>query len=142
MFKSDCAAHGHALIQVLRDGVEIARREGRNTVVNTGKALLANRCFSDGDQAAIQYMQLGLGGTAANSSQTNLLTESATPAGRQTVGTVGMSGTRTAKFEKTFTASEFSAAGLREVGLFNNALTSAGTMFARFTFTTEQQAVA
>lgn len=132
-------AEGHLVLEVVRDGRTIQRREGRNTVVNTGKALLANRAFS-ATPPIIQHMQLGKGGTAASSAQTNVLTAltKTSLSGRQTVGTSAMSGTRTAKWEHTWTAGEFSVAGVREVGLFSkaNATTNGGTMFARFVFTT------
>lgn len=131
-------AEGHLVLEVVRDGRVIQRREGRNTVVNGGKALLANRAFSS-TPAVVQFMQLGTGGTAASSAQTNVATAlngTNTLADRQTAQTIAMSGTRTAKWEHTWTAGEFSAAGVREVGLFNAKTTSGGTMFARFVFTT------
>jgi hypothetical protein len=122
-------AEGHFKLELIRDGNVIARREGRNTVTTTGKAVLANRAFSS-TPAVYQFMQLGTGGTAASSAQTNVLTALAktTLSGRQTSETMAMSGTRTAKWEHTWTASEFSAAGVREVGLFD--------VMARFVFTT------
>lgn len=137
MMNEKTGAEGRLLIQVMRDGREIARREGRNTVVNTGKALLANRAFSNTPNI-FQFLQLGTGGTAASSAQTNLATplSSGTIASRQTAQTIAMSGTRTAKWEHTWTASEFSAAGVREVGMFNTRPTSTVSMFARFVFTT------
>lgn len=130
-------AEGHFKLELIRDGMVIERREGRNTVVQTGKALLANRAFSD-TPAVYQFMQLGTGGTAASSAQTNVLTALAktTLSGRQTAETVAMSGTRTAKWEHTWTAQEFSAAGVREVGMFNAKTTSSVNMMARFVFTT------
>jgi hypothetical protein len=134
------------LVQVFRDGQEVARREGRNTVVQDGMALLANRAFAD--EAAgpnrIRFMQLGKGGTAPTSAQTNIGTEisSATLSGRQTAQTMAMSGTRTAKWEHTWTAGEFAANGVREVGLFDQSTTAGGEMFARFTFTTVNKTAA
>jgi len=144
-------AVGHFVVEVIRDGRVITRREGRNTVTAVGMALLANRSF--GDEVAgtsnrrIRFMQLGKGGTAASSAQTNVRTQiaSGTLAGRQTVVSVAMSGTRTAKWEHTWTANEFAANGIREVGLFNTKTTTAGadfgTMFARFVFTTVNKTV-
>lgn len=130
-------AEGHFKLELIRDGNVIARREGRNTVVVGGKATLANRAFTN-TPPVYQYMQLGTGGTAASSAQTNVLTPLAktTLSGRQTAQTMAMSGTRTAKWEHTWTAGEFSAAGVREVGLFNALTTSTVGMMARFVFTT------
>ncbi len=132
-------AEGHVVLEVVRDGRVLQRRESRNTVVNVGKALLANRSFSN-TPFIVQYMQLGTGGTAASSAQTDVATAlaSATLTARQTAETIAMSGTRTAKWEHTWTAGEFSAAGVREVGLFSSdtITTNGGTMFARFVFTT------
>jgi hypothetical protein len=130
-------AEGHFKLELIRDGNVIERREGRNTVVTSGKAKLANRAFSS-TPPVYQYMQLGKGGTAASSAQTNIKTPlaSGTLAARQTAQTMAMSGTRTAKWEHTWTAGEFSAAGVREVGLFNARTTSAINMMARFVFTT------
>lgn len=129
-------AEGHLKLELIRDGRVIERREGRNTVVVNGKALLANRAFSS-TPAVFQYMQLGKDGTAASSAQTKVLTPLAktTLSGRQTAQTMAMSGSRTAKWEHTWTATEFSAAGVQEVGLFNHITTSTGTMMARFVFT-------
>ena len=130
-------AEGHFKLELIRDGNVVARREGRNTVTTTGKAVLANRAFSN-TPAVYQFMQLGTGGTAASSAQTNVLTALAktTLSGRQTAETMAMSGTRTAKWEHTWTAGEFSAAGVREVGMFDAITTSAVDMMARFVFTT------
>jgi hypothetical protein len=130
-------AEGHFKLELIRGGNVIERREGRNTVVTSGKALLANRAYSD-TPAVYQYMQLGTGTTAASSAQTNLVTPlaSATLTARQTAETIAMSGTRTAKWEHTWTAQEFSAAGVSEVGMFNALTTSSVNMMARFVFTT------
>jgi hypothetical protein len=142
---------GRVLVQIYRDGQEISRREGKNTVVQNGMKLLANRSFADSTGSSnrrVRYMQLGKSGTAPTSAQTNIITPiaSATLAGRQGVGitagqgTVAMSGARTAKWEHTWTAGEFAVSGLREVGLWNTKTTTAGadhgTMLARFIFTT------
>jgi len=131
------AAEGHFKLELIRDGNVIERREGRNTVVTTGKALLANRAYTN-TPAVYQYLQLGTGGTAASSAQTNILTPLAatTLSGRQTAATMAMSGTRTAKWEKTWGATAFSAAGVREVGMFNAITTDTTNMMARFVFTT------
>ena len=132
-------AEGHFKLELIRDGNVIERREGRNTVTTAGKAKLANRAFTS-SPAVYQYMQLGKGGTAASSAQTNILTPVGTNTTilryRQTAQTMAMSGTRTAKWEHTWTAGEFSAAGVREVGLFNARTTSIKNMMARFVFTT------
>jgi hypothetical protein len=151
MFESYGIGEGRVLVQVLRDGQEVSRREGKNTVVQNGMKLLANRSYADSTGSTnrrIRYMQLGKGGTAPSSAQTGIRTAlaAASLAGRQGVGitagqgTVAMSGARTAKWEHTWTASEFAANGLREVGLWNTKTTAAGahigTMLARFVFTT------
>ena len=129
-------AQGHFKLELIRDGNVITRREGHNVVVVGGKAKLANRAFSN-SPAIFQYMQLGTGGTAATSAQTNVLTplSSGTLAARQTAQTIAMSGTRTAKWEHTWTAGEFAANNVQEVGLFNALTTSGGDMMARFVFT-------
>lgn len=133
---------GCALIQLFdRSGREVTRREARNLVVQDGMAYMANRTFSSTPKV-MNFMQLGKNGAAATTAQDDVLTPiaAATLADRQTVGTAAMSGTRTAKFEHTWTAGEFSAAGLEEAGLFNEKTTAgtAGsdwTMLARFVYT-------
>lgn len=137
---------GRLLLQVFRDGKEIDRREGHNTIVNTGKGIAANRLFADQSGATIRkfnWMQLGKSATAANSSQTNILTPLTTVAGtavssrRSTAQTMAMSGSRSAKWQHTWTAGEFSASGIVEAGMFNSKTIAAGSksMLARFVFT-------
>lgn len=137
--RESCHGVGHVLVQVMRDGNEICRREGRNQIVQNGFALLANRLFTSTGPARVRYMQLGHSGAAATTAQTQVLTplSSAALAGRQTVVSVAMSGARTAKWQYTWLTSKFSATGVEEVGLFaaTSALTSVGTLFARFVFT-------
>jgi hypothetical protein len=113
--KEYAKGEGHGLVQVFRNGKEVARREVRNLVVQNGKAFLANRALSS-TPAPMNFMQLGKSPTAATSTQTNILTPIAatTLPGRQTCGTAAMSGTRTAKWEHTWTATEFTASGLEE----------------------------
>ena len=133
---------GNVLVQLFdKTGNEITRREGRNLVVQDGMAFMANRIFSSTPKV-MNFLQLGKNGTAASTTNSDILTPlaSATLAARQTVGTVAMSGARTAKFEHTWTAGEFAASGLEEAGLFNE-ITTAGvagtawTMLARFVYT-------
>lgn len=133
---------GCALVQIFdKAGREIGRRESRNLVVQDGMAFMANRVFSSTPKV-MNFMQLGKNGTAPSTTNSDILTPlaSGTLALRQTVGTAAMSGTRTAKFEHTWTAGEFAATGLEEAGLFNE-ITTAGTagtdwtMLARFTYT-------
>lgn len=130
-------AHGEGsfVMQLFKDGREVGRREGRNTIVQTGMTFMARRVMGE-TNAKMQYIQLGKSGTAAASAQTNILSALAktTLSGRQTVATTSMNG-RTATLEHTWTAGEFSAAGLEEAGLFNALTTSSVLMLARFVYT-------
>lgn len=128
---------GAALVQLFRGGREVGRRESRNAIVQNGMTFMARRTMSSGASPAyMRFMQLGKASTAASTTNTDILTAlaAATLSGRQTVQTTSMSG-RTAQYEHTWTATEFSAAGLEEAGLFNALTTASGTMLGRFVFT-------
>lgn len=138
---------GHVLLQIVdQNGNEIRRREGRNLVVQRGMAMLARRIWGSPNTAAgprrVQYMELGKGGAVAASNQTDLITALNTPAARGvvTVTQIGGANGRTAQWQHTWTAKEFSATGIEEVGLFNSPTTNKGTMFSRFVFTTVNKA--
>lgn len=127
---------GHVCLELIRDGNVITRHEGKNLVVATGKNLLAHRLWKTTPRI-IKYMQLGTGSTGATAADTGVATEIAATtsfAGRQEVVSMTMSG-QTATWEHTWTASEFSANNVQEVGLFNSPTTGAGTMASRFVFT-------
>jgi len=141
---------GHALIQLLdSNGNEITRREGRNTVTQRGRAMLARRIWSSSNTSSgprrVRYMHLGKGNTAASSIQTclykTLVTAGCNGKGRCTctITQVGGATGRTAKWQHTWSAKEFSATGIVEVVLFNSPTTN-GTAFARFVFTTVNKA--
>lgn len=134
---------GHVLIQLLdQKGEEITRREGRNTVVKQGMAMLARRIWSSpntgGKPRRVMYMELGKGGAAASTVQTNLVTALGTPDPRVIATATQLANTRgrTVQWVHTWSAKEFSGTGIEEVGLFNSPTTTKGTMFARFVFTT------
>lgn len=122
---------GHVRLELIRDGVVIDSRENCNLVVNTGKADMAKRLVV-APTKLYQYMKLGKSNTAANSAQTTLTSVAGT---RRTCNTAAMSGTRTAKFIRTFTTTNFSATGIEEAMIGNQLTSAAGTMLARVTFT-------
>ena len=126
----------NVLIEVMRDGKVIRSIQKHNLVVNTGKADLAKRLVVLPTKI-YQYMRLGHVGTAASSAQTTIttiVTGSNRTCGTPN-GTAAMSGTRTAKFIRTWQTGDFSATGIRAAGLFNQLTNGAGTMMARVTFT-------
>jgi len=134
---------GHVLIQLLDDkGEEVSRREGRNTVVQNGMGMLARRIWSSpntgGSPRRVMYMELGKGGAAAATNQTDLVTALGTPDPRDVATATQLASTvgRTVQWVHTWTAKQFSGTGIEEVGLFNSPTTTKGTLFARFVFTT------
>ncbi len=122
----------NVLVEVLREGRVITKREIHNLVVNTGKADLAKRLVV-APTKLYRYMRLGKNNTAANSSQTTITT--IVTASNRTCQTAAMSGTRTAKFIRTWATTDFSSSGINEAGIFNQLTNAAGTMLARVTFT-------
>ena len=134
----EARGYGHVLIQVLdRDGRELRRVTGHNTLTRLGMNFIAHRTFK-GTSAVMAWMQMGTGNLTPNSSQTNLDSPLTTAviANRQSVqaASMTMSG-ETGKWEHTWTPGEFSATGVQEVGLFNDNTSGVGIMMARYRFT-------
>lgn len=119
-------------IEVMRDGKVIARRTRHNLVVNTGKADMAKRLVVTPTKL-YQYMRLGKNNTSPNSSQTTITT--IVTSSNKTCNTAAMSGTRTAKFIRTWLTTDFSSSGINEAGIFSQLTNGSGTMLARVTFT-------
>lgn len=126
------AGEHNVVVEVIRDGKVIARREKHNLVVNIGKADMAKRLVVVPTKL-YQYMKLGKNNTASISAHTTITTVIA--GSNRTCQTAAMSGTRTAKFIRTWQTTDFSATGIREAGLFNQITVGSGTMMARVTFT-------
>lgn len=122
----------NVLVEVIRDGKVIKSVEKHNLVVNNGKADMAKRLVV-APTKLYQYMRLGHNGAAAASAQTQITT--IVTGSNRTCQTAAMSGSRTAKFIRTWQTTDFSATGIREAGLFNQLTNGAGTMMARVTFT-------
>ena len=122
----------NVLIEVLRDGKVISRREKHNLVVNLGKADMAKRLVVTPTKL-YQYMRLGHNGAVASSAQSTITT--IVTGSNKTCNTAAMSGSRTAKFVRTWITTDFSATGIREAGLFSQLTNALGTMLARVTFT-------
>lgn len=122
----------NVLVEVLRDGKVIARRNVHNLVVNGGKADMAKRLVVTPTKL-YQYMRLGHNNAAAASAQTTITT--IVTGSNRTCNTAAMSGTRTAKFIRTWLTTDFSATGIKEAGIFSQLTNAAGTMLARVTFT-------
>jgi len=143
---------GHVLLQIFnKDGKEVSRRENRNLVTNKGKILLAHRLFSSTPKI-IQYMQLGHSGTAAAATNVALLGPCTTSmclglSGRVrasvAAASMAMCGSFTAKWQHTWTATEFAALGLQECALFGvKTIANTGSAAARFLFTLVNKTVA
>lgn len=127
--KSDGVSN--VLIEVIKDGRVIATRSAHNLMVNVGKADTAKRLVV-APTKFFKYMRLGKGGTAETSAQSGVLTF--VPSSNRTCNTAAMSGTRTAKFTRTWITTDFSATGIREAGIFSQLTNGVGTMLARVTF--------
>lgn len=127
MFKEQFKAVGTLEI-VLRDkdGNIKEVRKLKNIVTDLGKGWIAARMSAAGTPTAMSNMAIGTGTTAAVSSQTTLVTESARSALTST--TVA---TNTVTYVATFGAGSGTGA-VTEAGIFNAA--SAGTMLNRTTF--------
>lgn len=101
-------------------------RKLKNIVTDLGKAWIAARMSATGTPTAMGWMAIGTGTTAAVSSQTTLVTESARAA---------LSGTTVSTNTVTYTATFGAGSGtgaVTEAGILNAA--TAGTMLNRTTF--------
>jgi hypothetical protein len=141
----EARGYGHVLIQVLdRDGRELKRVTGHNTLTRLGMNFIARRTFTS-TPAVMTWMQVGTGNLTPDSSQTNLDSPLTTAvlANRQSVqaASMTMSG-ETGKWEHTWTAGEFSQTGVQEVGLFNDNTSGVGVMMARYRFTVVNKGLA
>jgi hypothetical protein len=101
-------------------------RKIKNIVTSVGKAWIAARMSATSTPAAMSNMAIGTGTTAADATQTTLVTETARSALTST--TVS---TNTVTYVATFGAGSGTGA-VTEAGIFNAA--SAGTMLNRTTF--------
>ena len=101
-------------------------RKIKNIVTSVGKAWIAARLSAAGTPTAMTNMAIGTGTTAADATQTTLITETARAALSST--TVA---TNTVTYVATFGAGSGTGA-VTEAGIFNAA--SAGTMLNRTTF--------
>lgn len=119
-------------IEIWRDGRVIEKRTNHNLVVNGGKADMAARLVVTPSKL-YKYMRLGHNGASPVSAQTTITT--IVTASNRTCNTAAMSGTRTAKFIRTWATTDFSATGIREAGLFSQLTNGSGTMLARVNFT-------
>lgn len=122
---------GYFEVEHRRNGELIARGVHENLVVNAGKAGIASRINGDGSEATFTYLAIGVDGTAADVTQTALLSETTTGGGQRASATCSRVTTTvtndTAQFVKTWT---FSAGFIiYEAGVFN--ASSDGTMLAR-----------
>lgn len=124
--------NGSATIEVFRRGKCIQRMERHNLVVSVGEDFYTQSILPGAPAKKIQYMQLGRGGTAPTSSNTQLATS--ITGTRETTDTASPSG-RTGVFVNNWGTSAFSATGVKEAGLFSQLTSGAGTMLARVTFT-------
>ena len=126
----EALCNSNVVVEVFRDGKLIARRENHNLVMNVGKAQMAKRLIVT-PGTLFKYMRLGTNAAVAASGQTQITT--AITSSQRTCNTAAMSGTRTAKFIRTWVGADFSASGICEAGIFDNHDT--GSMLARVTFT-------
>ena len=127
MFKEQFKATGTLEIVVTdKDGNIKEVRKLKNIVTDLGKGWIAARMSGTSTPVAMSNMAIGTGTTAAVSSQTTLVTESARSALSSTVVA-----TNTVTYTATFGAGSGTGA-VTEAGIFNAA--SAGTMLNRTTF--------
>lgn len=127
MFKEQFKAIGTLEIVVTDKFGNIKEvRKLKNIVTDLGKGWIAARMSATGTPVAMSNMAIGTGTTAAVSSQTTLVTESARSALSSTVVA-----TNTVTYTATFGAGSGTGA-VTEAGIFNAA--SAGTMLNRTTF--------
>ena len=125
-------SNSNVVVEVFRDGKLIARRTKHNLVMNTGKAQMAKRLVT-APSTYFQFMRLGTNAAAAASGQTKITT--AIASSQRTCDTAAMSGTRTAKFIRTWIGANFSASGICEAGIYDHRTHATGVMLARVTFT-------
>lgn len=119
---------GHVKIEVIGpDGNIKDFREIKNLVVTTGKEYIAAR-MKDATVAAMSYMELGTGTTAAAAGDTAL--QSAISGSRTAISSITVA-TNTIAYAVTFPAGTGTGA-VTEAGIFNAA--SAGTMLCRSVF--------
>lgn len=125
---------GAFLIEHIRDGKVIGKRELKNLIVSAGKAGLASRLCGDGGEAAFTYLALGIGTTAPAAGDTALqseITDSGMARAAATISRVTTTVTNdTAQLVKQWSVSGTKA--VTEIGAFNAA--SVGTMLGRQTF--------
>ncbi len=126
------SGEANVLVEVIRSGKVISRREEHNLVVNTGKADMASRLVVSPSKL-FRYMRLGKNNTAPVSGQTTITT--IVTGSNRTCDSAAMSGTRSAKFVRTWLTTDFSSSGICEAGLFDQITNGLGVMLARVVFT-------
>lgn len=127
MFNEQLNAVGTLQITLTdKDGNVKEVRNLKNIVTSVGKAWIAARLSATGTPTAMSNMAIGTGTTAADASQTTLVTETARSALSSTVVS-----TNTVTYTATFGAGSGTGA-VTEAGIFNGA--TAGTMLNRTTF--------
>ena len=105
-----------------------------NLITNAGLAVMASRFNGADSEAAVTYIALGTGATAANVTDTTLVTEISTGGGSRAAATASRQTTTvtndTSRLLKTFSFT--SSFAVTESGIFNAA--SSGDMAARQVF--------
>lgn len=119
---------GHVLLELRGpDGVLKHREETNNLVVTAGKNHIADQLSSSPGQAAMGWMEIGTGSTAAAAGDTAL----GTAVDRNAL-TSRTDAANVVTYVGTWAAGDGTNSALREAGIFNAA--SAGTMLARVVY--------
>jgi len=125
---------GHVNIKHLRDGKVIGEVNEDNLVVTVGKALITALMGAVGSPAAVTYLALGIGTTAAAAGNTTLESEIVDSGLQRASATVSQQTTTTTndtlQLTKTFTATGSKA--ITEIGALN--ASSGGTLLGRRVF--------
>lgn len=125
---------GSFLIEHIRDGKVIDKREKSNLIVSAGKAGIASRLNGADGEAAFTYLALGIGTTAPAAGNTALESEIVNSGLERAAATCSRVTTTvandTAQLVKQWSVTGTKA--LTEIGAFNAAV--AGVMLGRQTF--------
>jgi len=112
-----------------KDGTVIDSQEIKNTIVNTGKELVANLIGAIGSPDALAYIAIGEGSTGVQATDTTLETEV-----ERESASVSYEASYKAIFEKTFDFGSGESYSITEVGLFDVVTESGSVMLNRATF--------
>ena len=128
MFKANQKLGIHGWVEIIhfRDGKEIERRNFLNLITNVGMASVAALMLADVAETAFDFIAIGTGSTAANITDTTLVTETHRQAGVGTRITTTVTDD-TAQLQTTFNFGGTFA--LREVGMLSDV--SFGALLAR-----------